>query len=132
MQMISANGTEGRTDWNAVDWRQANRRVRNLRQRIFRASRENDLKKVRSLQKLMLRSRANTLKSVRLVTQENKGKHTAGVDGIVISTTTERNALRAIDTLKGLPGFVDFPQGFQIHAREPNKLSWTEGFARSS
>jgi homoserine kinase type II len=46
--------------------------------------------------------------------------------------TTERNALRAIDTLKGLPGFVDFPQGFQIHAREPNKLSWTEGFARSS
>jgi len=97
MQMISANGTEGRTDWNAVDWRQANRRVRNLRQRIFRASRENDLKKVRSLQKLMLRSRANTLKSVRLVTQENKGKHTAGVDGIVISTTTERNAL--VDSL---------------------------------
>jgi len=97
MQMISANGTEGRTDWNAVDWRQANRRVRNLRQRIFRASRENDLKKVRSLQKLMLRSRANTLKSVRLVTQENKGKHTAGVDGIVVSTTTERNAL--VDSL---------------------------------
>lgn len=93
MQTTSANGTEGRTDWNAVNWQQVNRRVRNLRQRIFRASRENDLKRVRSLQKLMLRSRANTLKSVRLVTQENKGKYTAGVDGVVATTTTKRNKL---------------------------------------
>lgn len=97
MQTSSANGTEGRADWNATDWRQVNRRVRNLRQRIFRASRENDLKKVRSLQKLMLRSHSNTLKSVRQVTQENKGKYTAGVDGIVVTTVTERNAL--IDSL---------------------------------
>jgi hypothetical protein len=35
----SANGTKGQTDWNAINWRQVNRRVRNLRQRIFRASR---------------------------------------------------------------------------------------------
>lgn len=49
MQMTSANGTKGRADWNVVNWRQVNRRVRNLRQRIFRASRENDLKRVRSL-----------------------------------------------------------------------------------
>ena len=49
VQTTSANGTEGRTDWNAVNWQQVNRRVRNLRQRIFRASRENDLKRVRSL-----------------------------------------------------------------------------------
>jgi RNA-directed DNA polymerase len=93
VQTTSANGTEGRIDWNAVNWQQVNRRVRNLRQRIFRASRENDLKRVRSLQKLMLRSRANTLKSVRLVAQENKGKYTAGVDGVVATTTTKRNKL---------------------------------------
>ena len=97
MQTTSANGTEGCTDWNAVNWRQVYRRVRNLRQRIFRASRENDLKRVRSLQKLMLRCRANTLKSVRLVTQENKGKYTAGVDGIVATTTTER--IELVDAL---------------------------------
>lgn len=93
MRIMSANGTKGQADWNAVNWRQVNRRVRNLRQRIFRASRENNLKKVRSLQKLMLRSCSNTLKSVRQVTQENKGKYTAGVDGIVATTVTERNAL---------------------------------------
>src|SRR4051794_27881454 len=50
-----SNGPTGPTDWNAIDWCKANRLVRNLRQRIFRATRENDLDKVRSLQKLMLR-----------------------------------------------------------------------------
>ena len=38
---------------------QAEREVRRLRQRIFTASKAGDLAKVRSLQKLMLRSRAN-------------------------------------------------------------------------
>ena len=32
-----ANGTKKQTDWNAINWRQANRTVRNLRHRIFRA-----------------------------------------------------------------------------------------------
>jgi RNA-directed DNA polymerase len=52
----SANGPKRPTDWNAVNWRQANRNVRNLRQRIFRATQANDHRRVRSLQKLMLRS----------------------------------------------------------------------------
>lgn len=93
MQNKSANGPKQRTNWNAVDWRQVNQCVRNLRQRIFRASRENDHRKVRSLQKLMLRSRANALKSVRQVTQENKGKLTPGVDRIVVKTVQERAEL---------------------------------------
>ena len=45
-----ANGTEAQTDWNTIDWKKANRSVRNLRQRIFRATQEGNLKKVRSLQ----------------------------------------------------------------------------------
>jgi RNA-directed DNA polymerase len=36
----SANVTERRTEWDAVNWRKANRIVRNLRRRIFRASAE--------------------------------------------------------------------------------------------
>ncbi|WP_407670072.1 reverse transcriptase N-terminal domain-containing protein [Nonomuraea solani] len=43
-----------------MDWRQAGDDVRRLRQRIFTASEAGDLKKVRNLQKLMLRSRANS------------------------------------------------------------------------
>ena len=76
------NGPEGRTlDWHAVDWRKVENDVRRLRQRIFAASQAGDLKRVRNLQKLMLRSRSNALLSVRRVTQINAGRETAGVDG---------------------------------------------------
>lgn len=85
--------TETLTDWNSVNWRNANQQVRNLRQRIFRASQEGNGRKVRSLQRLMLHSRANTLVSVRRVTQENRGKHTAGVDKLVVKTPAARGKL---------------------------------------
>ena len=81
------------TDWSCVDWRKANKVVRNLRQRIFRATQEGDWNKVRSLQKLMLRSYSNTLVSVRRVTQENTGKRTPGVDKVVVKTPSLRGRL---------------------------------------
>ncbi|HBY93790.1 MAG TPA: hypothetical protein DEP84_07430 [Chloroflexi bacterium] len=89
----SANGPESPTDWRRVNWRAATRRVRNLRPRIFRAAQAGDLKKVRSLQKLMRRSYSNTLLSVRRVTQLNSGKHTPGVDKGVVKTPAARGAL---------------------------------------
>jgi RNA-directed DNA polymerase len=73
-------------DWRQIDWRAAEASVRRLRQRIFTASQAGDLSRVRNLQKLMLRSRANTLLSVRRVTERNAGRLTAGVDGEVVLT----------------------------------------------
>src|SRR5437870_6678023 len=70
--------------WDAVSWRAAEEHVRRLRQRIFTASQAGDLKKVRNLQKLMLRSRSNTLVSVRRATEINAGRKTAGIDGRVV------------------------------------------------
>lgn len=79
------NGPEGDvTDWSSIAWRQVEDAVGRLRQRIFAASQAGDLKRVRNLQKLMLRSRANTLISVRRVTEINAGRMTAGVDGKVV------------------------------------------------
>jgi len=92
-EAFSANGTEKQTDWNAVNWRKANRFVRNLRQRIFRAAHEGNLKKVRSLQKLMLKSYSNRLVSVRRVAQINAGKNTPGVDKLVIKTPAARGKM---------------------------------------
>jgi RNA-directed DNA polymerase len=95
-QNCSANGAQGRnntTDWNAIDWREVQRFVSNLRRRIFRASKEGDHRKVRSLQKLALRSRANALPSVRRVTQKNAGKDTPGVDKLVVKTPKARGEL---------------------------------------
>jgi RNA-directed DNA polymerase len=71
-------------DWPSIDWRRIEDDVRRLRQRIFTASQAGDLKKVRNLQKLMLRSRANALVSVRRVTEVNAGRDTAGIDGEVV------------------------------------------------
>src|SRR6266487_3888985 len=93
----SANGTEKQTDWNAVNWRKTNRTVRNLRQRLFRATQEGTLNKVRSLQKLMLKSYSNRLVSVRRVAQINAGKNTPGVDKLVIKTPAARG--RMVDAL---------------------------------
>ncbi len=78
------NGPEDEpTDWSLVYWRQVEDDVRRLRQRIFTASQAGDLAKVRNLQKLLLRSRANMLASVRRVTEVNVGRKTAGADGKV-------------------------------------------------
>src|SRR5499426_1001190 len=63
--------------------------VRRLRRRIFKATREQDWAKVRSLQRMMLRSWSNTLVNVRQVTQRNTGRRTAGIDGqLALSSKT--------------------------------------------
>jgi RNA-directed DNA polymerase len=80
-------------DWNAIDWPQATLYVRRLRQAIFRATKEGDLKKVRTLQRIMLRSRENRLLAVRRVTQANRGKDTPGVDKILVKTPEARGQL---------------------------------------
>lgn len=87
-------GAEGQTlDWNLIPWDFIDKSIRKLRQRIFRATREQKWNVVRSLMKLMLRSYFNLLVSVRKVTQENKGKKTAGVDKEVALTPKARMAL---------------------------------------
>ncbi len=80
-------------DWNLIPWETVDKSVRKLRQRIFRATREQKWNVVRSLMKLMLRSYFNLLVSVRQVTQKNKGKKTAGVDKEVALTPKARMAL---------------------------------------
>ena len=91
---VGANGPEDTVlEWDAVDWRAAEDRVRRLRQRIFAATRAGDHKRVRSLQKLMLRSLSNTLLSVRQVTERNAGRLTPGVDGRVAVSAADKERL---------------------------------------
>lgn len=95
--------TGGPVDWDAVSWRAVERDVQRLRQRIFTASKAGDLKKVRNLQKLLLRSRANTLLSVRRVTEDNAGRKTAGIDGKVVTTSLGKAALAEWMTRQAKP-----------------------------
>jgi len=99
-QSVPVNRTEGPTEWQSVNWRKVNRNVRNLRQRIFRATKTGDWDKVQSLQRLMLRSYSNTLLSVRRVTQVNQGRRTPGIDKVII--TTPEGKSRLVDFLMTL------------------------------
>ncbi|WP_027628829.1 group II intron reverse transcriptase/maturase [Ruminiclostridium cellobioparum] len=81
------------TNWNSVNWKKINEYVKKLRQRIFRAEQLGQKRKVRKLQRLMIRSKANLLLSIKRVTQLNKGKQTAGIDGSTVLTSEDRKKL---------------------------------------
>src|SRR6478752_2216254 len=96
LDTVTVNGPEDEIiDWDAVQWHRVEDDVRRLRQRIFTATQAGDLKRVRNLQKLMLRSRANALLSVRRVTELNAGRKTAGVDGRVVLVEEEKAEMAA-------------------------------------
>jgi RNA-directed DNA polymerase len=80
-------------EWNALPWRAIERRVFKLQQRIFRASRRGDSQAVHRLERLLMRSWSARCLAVRRVTQDNRGKHTAGVDGVKSLTPPQRLAL---------------------------------------
>ena len=89
--VMSTNGLKRQLeDWSHIKWKKVNKLVKNLRQRIFRARKLGDFRKLRNLQKLMQRSYANLLLSVRRITQINKGKATAGIDKEIVNTPEQR------------------------------------------
>ncbi len=89
---------ENETNWHSVDWRKANRVVKNLRQRIFKATSHKNWKAVRNLQRLLMKSYSNIVLAVRRCTQLNQGKKTPGIDGLVILNPKGRGIL--VDSLK--------------------------------
>ena len=83
--------------WKSQQWKKLRQNLFRLQKRVYKAVRAGDLKKARSLQKLILKSRSAQLLAVRQVTQLNKGKKTAGVDGKSSLNYRERMAL--VETL---------------------------------
>ena len=69
-------------EWKTIPWRKLARKVFKLQTRIYRASLRGDVKAVRRLQRLLMKSWAAKCLAVRRVTQDNAGKKTAGIDGI--------------------------------------------------
>jgi len=76
--------------WNRINWKKVERKVFRLQKRIYRAKQRGDVRTVRSLQRLLLKSWYAKLLAVRRVTQDNQGKKTAGVDGIKSLTPKQR------------------------------------------
>ncbi len=85
----SGHNTE-ETTWVNLPWKKIELRVFKLQKRIYRASLSGDKKLVHKLQKLLIKSWYAKLLAVRKVTQDNKGKKTAGIDGIKSLTPDQR------------------------------------------
>lgn len=79
-----------RYEWNTIPWRKLERKVFKLQKRIYQASSRGDVKLVHRLQRLLLKSWSAKCLATRKVTQDNRGKKTAGVDGQTALTPEQR------------------------------------------
>jgi RNA-directed DNA polymerase len=88
-----AKAGQATEDWKKLPWKQFQRNIFRLQKRIYRAEQRGDWRRVRKLQRLLLRSWSARCLAVRKVTQDNRGKCTAGIDGKASLAPKERTAL---------------------------------------
>ncbi|MDJ0713586.1 MAG: group II intron reverse transcriptase/maturase [Prochloraceae cyanobacterium] len=88
--------------WHQIPWKRAEKVVFSLQRRIYQASQRGDVKAIRRLQKLLLRSFFAKAIAVRRVTTDNQGKKTAGIDGI--KSLTPKQRLELVYSLNPLTG----------------------------
>ena len=86
-------------EWGQIPWRKLEIIVFKLQKRIYRASVRGDVKTVHRLQRLLMKSRAAKLLATRRVTQDNRGRKTAGIDGVKNLTPKMRLQLASRLTL---------------------------------
>ena len=96
--MIRLTNKICRESWKNYNWKKARRNVFRLQKRIYKAMRAGDTRKVRNLQKLLMKSQSAMMLAIRQVTQLNKGKKTAGIDGKTALNFKERFEL--LDSLQ--------------------------------
>lgn len=85
-------------EWNAIRWKNIERKVFKLQKRIYRAIRNGERRKAKGLQRILSKSYDAKLLAVRQVTQLNQGKKTAGVDGV--KSLTPKQRLNLVNSLR--------------------------------
>jgi len=68
--------------WQDIPWKKYERAVFKLQKRIYQASQRGDTQTAHKLQRLLMSSWSAKCLAVRRVTQDNRGKNTAGIDGV--------------------------------------------------
>lgn len=110
--------------WQEIDWKAIERYVLKIQQRIYRAESLKETRKVKKLQRLLLRSEASLLLAIRKVTQLNKGKRTEGVDGV--KSLTEKQRIELFNKLRKESIFLHNPKParrtYIAKNGNPNKL----------
>jgi RNA-directed DNA polymerase len=70
-----------RVAWQGILWKQVERHVFRLQKRMYQATQRGEVRTVHKLPNLWRKSWDARLLAVRRVTQDHRGKHTAGLDG---------------------------------------------------
>ena len=88
-------------EWSTTPWRKLERYLYRLQKRIYKAKQRQDIRAVRGLKRVLKRSKAAKTLAVRQVTQDNRGKRTAGIDGIKNLNPAKRLAMATTLSLLG-------------------------------
>jgi RNA-directed DNA polymerase len=106
-KLIDANRAQASLDWSQIDWRKIEKTVLRLQHRIFMAKVKGDVKGMESIQRLLTSSRAAKLLAIRKVGQENSGRKTPGIDGVV--SKSDRDRVRLFKGGLSLKDYVPLP-----------------------
>jgi len=89
-QCAKTQGPPPMVAWQDVPWKKVHRHVFRLQKRIYRATQRGDVRTAHKLQKVMLKSWYARLLAVRRISQDNRGKRTAGIAGVKSLTPAGR------------------------------------------
>jgi RNA-directed DNA polymerase len=89
-QCAKTQGISLKVAWQGIRWKKVHRHVFRLQKRIDQAAQRGDVRTVHKLQKLLVKSWYARLLAVRRITQDNRGRHTAGIDGVKSLTPPQR------------------------------------------
>ena len=100
--LLQAAQCRNSEQWFHINWSHCSRSVRSLQKRIVKSVRDGAWRKVKRLCYLLVKSFAARALAVKRVT-ENKGKKTAGIDGKLWTTPSQK--MRAIETIFNWHGY---------------------------
>ena len=77
-------------DWDEISWKEIDRKISLLQERIFKASKQNEKAKVQYLQSTLVKLPESKLIAIRRVTTENTGRKTGGIDKQIITNKRQK------------------------------------------
>lgn len=83
-------------EWNEQDWSSYQAKIYGIQNAIYEASKKGKVEEIKELQKQTTNSPEAKLLSVKKITQENTGKKTPEVDGVIVLQNNKRNNLAKI------------------------------------
>lgn len=84
-------------EWETIDWKKAEKQVNRMQERISKAYSEGRTSLAKRLSYLLVHSFYAKALAVRKVSEQNKGKHTAGVDNVLWKSDADK--MRAVHSL---------------------------------